>query len=324
MPWQERGFMLYTNEEPLVQRTCIKTASLQSEKLVTRKSVSEKVQSKKARFKKAQSEKAQSEELSPAGKTSNEVLSNEVLSKELKYKVPEELKLQTLICGHQVLTSLSDKSLVSICQNPNMRIQTVGYQPWSVDELRHDAAQIEICRRYRPLILHYTNRTGNREFREDLESYLWAILLESIYSFDLKGAVPFPGFVKAGIRYGYMRYWKRERLRNHREIHIPDRITEDGEVTFGMDIFSSGENIADMIMTADEEQRLRARLVWALGRLSQDQQDLLRRVYGECKSLVSVSEELNCSRQAIQRRHERALRKLRRYLTTDFKKLRVH
>ena len=316
--------MLYTNEEPLVQRTCIKTASLQSEKLVTRKSVSEKVQSKKSQFKKAQSKKAQSEELSPAEKTSNEVLSNEVLSKEPNYKVPEVLKLQTLICGHQVLTSLSDKSLVSICQNPNMRIQTVGYQPWSVDELRHDAAQIELCRRYRPLILHYTNRTGNREFREDLESYLWAILLESIYSFDLKGAVPFPGFVKAGIRYGYMRYWKRERLRNHREIHIPDRITEDGEVTFGMDIFSSGENIADMIMTADEEQRLRARLVWALGRLSQDQQDLLRRVYGECKSLVSVSEELNCSRQAIQRRHERALRKLRRYLTTDFKKLRVH
>lgn len=311
--------MLYTNEEPLVQRTCIKTASLQSEKLITRKSVSEKVQSKKS-----QSKKAQSEELSPAGKTSNEVLSNEVLSKEPKYKVPEELKLQTLICGHQVLTSLSDKSLVSICQNPNMRIQTVGYQPWSVDELRHDAAQIELCRRYRPLILHYTNWTGNREFREDLESYLWAILLESIYSFDLKGPVPFPGFVKAGIRYGYMRYWKRERLRNYREIHIPDRITEDGEVTFGMDIFSSGENIVDMIMTADEEQRLRARLVWALGRLSSDQRDLLRRVYGECQSLVSVSEELNCSRQAIQRRHERALRKLRRYLTTDFKKLRVH
>ena len=306
--------MLYTNEEPLVQRTCIKTASLQSEKLVTRKSVSEKAQSKKG-----QSKKAQSEELSPAEKTSNEVL-----SKDLKYKVPEELKLQTLICGHQVLTSLSDKSLVSICQNPNMRIQTVGYQPWSVDELRHDAAQIELCRRYRPLILHYTNRTGNREFREDLESYLWAILLESIYSFDLKGSVPFPGFVKAGIRYGYMRYWKRERLRNHREIHIPDRISDDGEVTIGMDIFSSGENIADMIMTADEEQRLRARLVWALGRLSSDQRDLLRRVYGECQSLVSVSEELNCSRQAIQRRHERALRKLRRYLTTDFKKLRVH
>ncbi|MDU2461862.1 hypothetical protein [Veillonella sp.] len=131
--------MLYTNEEPLVQRTCIKTASLQSEKLVTRKSVSEKGQSKKV-----QSKKAQSEELSPAGKTSNEVLSNEVLSKEPKYKVPEELKLQTLICGHQVLTSLSDKSLVSICQNPNMRIQTVGYQPWSVDELRHDAAQIGV------------------------------------------------------------------------------------------------------------------------------------------------------------------------------------
>lgn len=296
--------MLYTNEEPLVQRTCIKTASLQSEVSVSRKSVSDETVSRKLLSGKPQSE--------------------EISSKETEYKVPEELKLQTLICGHQVLTSLSDKSLVSICQNPNMRIQTVGYQPWSADELRHDAAQIELCRRYRPLILHYTNKTGNREFREDLESYLWAILLESIYSFDLKGSVPFPGFVKAGVRYGYMRYWKRERLRNHREIHIPDRITDDGEVAVGMDIFSSGENIADMIMTADEEQRLRARLVWALGRLSPDQQDLLRRVYGDCKSLVSVSEELNCSRQAIQRRHERALRKLRRYLMTDFNKIRVH
>ena len=304
MPWQERGFMLYTNEEPLVQRTCIKTASLQSEELSSKGTSSKEVLSKRP--------------------SSKELESETIPSKELEYKVPEELKLQTLICGHQVLTSLSDKSLVSICQNPNMRIQTVGYQPWSADELRHDAAQIELCRRYRPLILHYTNKTGNREFREDLESYLWAILLESVYSFDLKGSVPFPGFVKAGVRYGYMRYWKRERLRNHREIHIPDRITDDGEVAVGMDIFSSGENIADMIMTADEEQRLRARLVWALGRLSTDQQDLLRRVYGDCKSLVSVSEELNCSRQAIQRRHERALRKLRRYLTTDFKKLRVH
>ncbi len=304
MPWQERGFMLYQNEEPLVQRTCIKTASLQSEVLDSRKSVSDETVAKKSL-----SEKAQSEEIS---------------SKESEYKVPEELKLQTLICGHQVLTSLSDKSLVSICQNPNMRIQTVGYQPWTVDELRHDAAQIELCRRYRPLILHYTNRTGNREFREDVESYLWAILLESIYSFDLDGPVPFAGFVKAGVRYGYMRYWKRERLRNHREIHIPDRTTDDGDVAVGMDIFASGENIADMIMTADEEQRLRARLVWALGRLSPDQRDLLRRVYGECQSLVSVSEELNCSRQAIQRRHERAIRKLRRYLTTDFNKIQVH
>ena len=311
--------MLYTNEEPLVQRTCIKTASLQSEVSVSRESVSAKSVSRESLPERSRSEKISSKE-SSSKETQTEMIS----SKEPAYKVPEELKLQTLICGHQVLTSLSDKSLVSICQNPNMRIQTVGYQPWSADELRHDAAQIELCRRYRPLILHYTNKTGNREFREDLESYLWAILLESIYSFDLKGSVPFPGFVKAGIRYGYMRYWKRERLRNHREIHIPDRITDDGEITVGMDIFSSGENIADMIMTADEEQRLRARLVWALGRLSPDQQDLLRRVYGDCKSLVSVSEELNCSRQAIQRRHERALRKLRRYLTTDFKKLRVH
>lgn len=252
--------MLYTNEEPLVQKICIKTANLQHDNY-------------------------QSETLETQALPSHSLLSK---ANESRESIPEELKLQTLVCGHQVLSSLSDKSLVSICQKPNMRIQTVGYQPWSADELRHDAAQIELCRRYRPLILHYTNRMGNREFREDVESYLWAILIESIYSFDLNGTVPFPGFVKAGVMYGYMRYWKRERLRYRREIHIPDRTTDDGEVAFGMDIFASGENVADMVMSADEEHRLRARLVWALGRLSPDQRDLLRRVYGECQSLVSV------------------------------------
>ena len=306
--------MLYQNEEPLVQRTCIKTANLQSDT-----NTSDKLETQALH-----SDGVRPRNLPLAKELPKELTSVTESHKGAPYKTPEELKLQTLICGHQVLTSLSDKSLVSICQQPNMRIQTVGYQPWTVDELRHDAAQIELCRRYRPLILHYTNRTGNREFREDVESYLWAILMESIYSFDLKGPVPFAGFVKAGVRYGYMRYWKRERLRYHREIHIPDRTTDDGDVAVGMDIFASGENIADMIMTADEEQRLRARLVWALGRLSPDQRDLLRRVYGDCQSLVSVSEELNCSRQAIQRRHERAIRKLRRYLTTDFKKIKVH
>ena len=108
--------MLYQNEEPLVQRTCIKTANLQSNAET--------------------SDKQEAQALPPEG---------------LRQKLlpPKELKLQTLICGHQVLSSLSDKSLVSICQKPNMRIQTVGYQPWTVDELRHDAAQIELCRRYR-------------------------------------------------------------------------------------------------------------------------------------------------------------------------------
>ena len=188
------------------------------------------------------------------------------------------MNVKHVVCPQKVLQAVTDLSLVRVCQERRVSVLSTERAVWPIEELTIDAAQIELCRRYRPLILHYTNRTGNREFREDVESYLWAILMESIYSFDLEGPVPFAGFVKAGIMYGYMRYWKRERLRNHREIHIPDRTTDDGDVAVGMDIFASGENIADIIMTADEEQRLRARLVWALGRLSPDQRDLLRRV----------------------------------------------
>lgn len=92
--------MLYQNEEPLVQRTCIKTANLQSKVPVSKAVLPEKVES-------------------------DIPVSGESIREKSDYKVPEELTLQTLICGHQVLTSLSDKSLVSICQNPNMRIQTV-------------------------------------------------------------------------------------------------------------------------------------------------------------------------------------------------------
>ena len=93
----------------------------------------------------------------------------------------------------------------------------------------------------------------------------------------------------------------------------------------GMDIFASGENIADMIMTADEEQKAaepsRVGIRQTVSRISVTHCVAFTE---NAKSLVSVSEELNCSRQAIQRRHERAIRKLRRYLTTDFNKIQVH
>ena len=95
--------MLYTNEEPLVQRTCIKTASLQSEEISA---------------KGTSSKEGLSKNLSP-----NDLGSETIPPKEPEYKVPEELKLQTLICGHQVLTSLSDKSLVSVCHHSSYTIR---------------------------------------------------------------------------------------------------------------------------------------------------------------------------------------------------------
>ena len=159
--------MLYTNEEPLVQKTCIKTANLQHDNY-------------------------QSETLETQALPSHSLLSKANESRG-KYSRGIEITDPSSVVIKFYRPCRTRASCPSV-KKPNMRIQTVGYQPWSVDELRHDAAQIELCRRYRPLILHYTNRMGNREFREDVESYLWAILIESIYSFDLNGAVPFPGF----------------------------------------------------------------------------------------------------------------------------------
>ena len=78
--------MLYTNEEPLVQRTCIKTASLQSEEISSKGTSSKEVLSKRP--------------------SSNELESETIPPKEPEYKVPEELKLQTLICGHHLIIEI--------------------------------------------------------------------------------------------------------------------------------------------------------------------------------------------------------------------------
>lgn len=69
--------MLYTNKEPLVQRTCIKTANLQRDNY-------------------------QSEKLETQALPSHSLLSK---ANESRESIPEELKLQTLVCGHQVLSS---------------------------------------------------------------------------------------------------------------------------------------------------------------------------------------------------------------------------
>ena len=59
--------MLYTNEEPLVQRTCIKTASLQSEEISSKGTSSKEVLSKRP--------------------SSNELESETIPPKEPEYKV---------------------------------------------------------------------------------------------------------------------------------------------------------------------------------------------------------------------------------------------
>ena len=92
--------MLYTNEEPLVQRTCIKTANLQGDNY-------------------------QSEKLETQALPSHSLLSK---ANESSQSIPEKLKLQTLVCGHQVLSSLSDKSLVSICQKPRVHLSKAKYE----------------------------------------------------------------------------------------------------------------------------------------------------------------------------------------------------
>ena len=112
---QREEFMLYTNERTFgVQRTCIKTTELATCQL--------------------------SVKIKKLGDLPSHSLLSKLMESSRRYS--RELKLQTLVCGHQVfiVPCRTKESRVHLSGSQICGFRRWGYQPWSVDELRHDAA----------------------------------------------------------------------------------------------------------------------------------------------------------------------------------------
>ncbi|MDY6224793.1 MAG: sigma-70 family RNA polymerase sigma factor, partial [Veillonella caviae] len=115
---------------------------------------------------------------------------------------------KTVVCSPAVLAAVTDVSLIRICQSPLMTVQSSSQEVVDCSGLTLDAAQIELCRRYRPLILKYARLSSHQTVADDVESFLWIVFLEAVQSYDTSGDIPFAGYVKSMMHYGHLRFFK--------------------------------------------------------------------------------------------------------------------
>ena len=92
------------------------------------------------------------------------------------------MNVKHVVCPQKVLQAVTDLSLVRVCQERRVSVLSTERAVWPIEELTIDAAQVELCRRYRPLIMSYANRSSTAMLTDDVESFLWIIFIESIYS----------------------------------------------------------------------------------------------------------------------------------------------
>ena len=204
------------------------------------------------------------------------------------------MNMKHVVCPQKVLQAVTDLSLVRVCQERRVSVLSTERAVWPIEELTIDAAQVELCRRYRPLIISYANRYSTEALTDDVESFLWIIFIEAIYSFHTSGKVPFSGYVKAAIRYGYLNFYKRSVQQWKRELTLPP---------------CTGDDVSELAM-----DQLRTRLWTAFQKLPVEQQELLYALYKDGKSCVSIGCESHQSRQAVQQRHQKAIDQLRYYM----------
>ena len=170
------------------------------------------------------------------------------------------------------------------------------------------AAKMELCRRYRPLIVKYERLLVNRTVEDDVEAMLWLTFIESIYTYNLAGTVPFTGYVKIAIHFKYLNHYKRIKQRWNHEFHIPD--TADGDEQLAMDQIPDAIDVANQIVHREERVQQYHLLRRALRLLKVDQLQLMTDIYGRGCNLSDVARQKNCSRQLMQQRHKRYERSL--------------
>ena len=228
-------------------------------------------------------------------------------------KIRTNRRIKHVWCHPEVLAAVTDTSLVRVCQEQQTRVQIETPidalpDPVAPIETSIDAAQLELCRRYEPLILKYAHRFRNPHQRADSESLLWLIFLQSIYAYDANGAVPFAGYVKSAIYYAYLNALKTQGRQYEREIALPSTTGDDDMVA--LDQFPSDSTVESLVMDSVTEQSIRTRLYKALSTLPPDYRRLLHRIYTCGDTLQVISRDMHVSRQAVQQKHQRALRRL--------------
>ena len=187
------------------------------------------------------------------------------------------MNVKHVVCPQKVLQAVTDLSLVRVCQERRVSVLSTERAVWPIEEL--------------------TTRCSTAMMTDDVESFLWIIFIESIYSFHTSGKVPFSGYVKAAIHYGYLNFYKQSAHQWRHELTLP-LCTGDDVSELAMDQFPSDVDLERDIVGTVTEDELRNRLWSAFRKLPRQQQQLLYALYRDGKSCVDIGCETHQSRQA--------------------------
>lgn len=205
------------------------------------------------------------------------------------------MNMKRVVCPQKVLQVVTALSLVRVCQERHVSVLSTERAVWPIEELTIDAAQIELCRRYRPLIISYANRSSTASVTEDVESFLWVVFIEDIFSFDTSGKMPFSGYVKATIRYGYLNFYKQSVHQSRHELILP-MCTDEDVSSPAMNQFPDDVDLEGAIVGTVTDDELRNCLWSAFLKLPREQQKLLYTLYKDGKSCSDISYEEKQSR----------------------------
>lgn len=100
------------------------------------------------------------------------------------------MNVKHVVCPPKVLQSVTDLSLVRVCQERRVSVLSTDRGIWPIEELTIDAAQVELCRRYRPLIASYAKRLSTATLTDDVD-FCGLFLLNRFIAFTRQGKYHF-------------------------------------------------------------------------------------------------------------------------------------
>ena len=170
--------------------------------------------------------------------------------------------------------------------------------------LRHAAegdkqAMEELCRQYRPLVLHAAHQPHLATVREDAESEAMLSLIEAIHAYDPTVGAPFAAYAKRKVFGDIRTYFRRERAKWQSEF-VPSE-TEDGG--------SVWEEFADTSRDM-EEAEMGDIIRHALSQLSPKERDTIECLLTERMTQVELAQKHGVAFQTITKWKQKAAKKL--------------
>jgi len=162
---------------------------------------------------------------------------------------------------------------------------------------------------------HYPPHWDCHQWQEELDDIAYAAAFEACFCFDERRGVPLEAFVFQKVLMALRDFHRHEwAYFAFHCAHLP-RVADEGEAGEG----DESEEVCEGVVTEGLEREWRRYLIcylirWALERLSEREQQVIKRLYWDEWTEAEIAQEMGISQQAVSKIKQRAIQKLRELL----------